>query len=70
MNVPLANGLLLASLEVRLSGAPEIAYNPLPTDRWIARSSLQKAIRRGDAELACRALATLVTEDRYPRPQG
>ncbi len=65
MNVPMANGLLLASLEARLSGAPEIAYIPLPTDRWIARSCLQKAIRRGDAGLACRALATLFREDKY-----
>jgi hypothetical protein len=65
MNVPTGSGLLLASLEGRLLGQPEIRFAPLPTDRWIARSCLQKAVRRGNAELAVRALATLIKEDRY-----
>lgn len=65
MTVPIASGLLLARLEARLSDQPEMVCNPLPTDRWIARSCLQKAIRRGDAELALRALAVLIREDRY-----
>lgn len=37
----------------------EASFNPLPCDRWIARSCLQKAIRRGNGELAVRALANL-----------
>ena len=65
MTVPIATGLLLAGLEARLAAQPEMVCNPLPTDRWIARSCLQKAIRRGDAELALRALAALIREDRY-----
>jgi hypothetical protein len=38
---------------------------PMPCDRWIARSALQKAIRRGEVEVAQRALARLLIEDRY-----
>src|SRR5690348_14807903 len=33
--------------------------DPLPCDRWVARSCFQKAIRRGDGSLAVRALANL-----------
>lgn len=39
------------------------SFNPLPCDRWIARSCLQKAIRRGNGELAVRALANLFLYD-------
>jgi hypothetical protein len=35
----------------------------LPCDRWVARSCLQKAIRRGNEELAVRALANLFLHD-------
>lgn len=38
---------------------------PLPCDRWLARSCLQKATRRGEVEIAHRALATLLEQDRY-----
>lgn len=44
--------------EVAASTAPP--PNPLPCDAWIARSCLQKAIRRADAHVALRALATLL----------
>ena len=35
---------------------------PLPCDRWVASSALQKAIRRGDAATAARAATTLVEQ--------
>jgi hypothetical protein len=37
---------------------------PLPCDRWLASSALQKAIRRGDVILAQRAARTLFAADR------
>lgn len=40
-----------------------IPLDPLPCDSWIARSCLQKAIRRGDTALAVRALANLFLHD-------
>ena len=33
---------------------------PLPCDRWVAMSALQKAIRRGQVETAKRAVRTLL----------
>ena len=42
--------------------APPI--NPLPCDRYVARSCLQKAIRRAEPGLAQRALANLFLHDR------
>lgn len=41
-----------------------LPVTPLPCDRWIARSCLQKAIRRGDPQLGQRALANLFNHDR------
>ena len=38
---------------------PLDAVEPLPCDRWLAASALQKAIRRGDALTAGRAVRTL-----------
>ena len=35
---------------------------PMPCDRWIARSALQKAIRRGEPEIALQALAALLVQ--------
>jgi hypothetical protein len=35
---------------------------PLPCDRYVARSALQKAVRRGEVQLAQRAAATLLNE--------
>lgn len=55
---------VLVDLADVLSAHPSLPSNPLPCDRWIARSALQKAVRRGQGELAVRALATLVREDR------
>lgn len=52
-------------LAYQLSAAPACIQDPLPCDRWIARSVLQKAIRRGEAELALRALANLYQHDSY-----
>jgi hypothetical protein len=47
-----------AQIAARL-GAVSAERHPLPTDRWIARSALQKAVRRGEAETAERAVLTL-----------
>lgn len=38
---------------------PAPAPDPLPVDRWLARSALQKAIRRAEVALALRAAAAL-----------
>ena len=42
---------------------PLDAVEPLPCDRWLAASALQKAIRRGDALTAGRAVRTLYRYD-------
>jgi MgsA AAA+ ATPase C terminal len=42
---------------------PPYAVEPLPCDRWLAASALQKAIRRGDALTAERAARTLYRYD-------
>jgi MgsA AAA+ ATPase C terminal len=39
------------------------AIKPLPCDRWLALSALQKAIRRGDSLTAQRALRTVYQHD-------
>lgn len=36
---------------------------PLPVSSWVAMSAMQKGIRRGDADLALRAAATLLKSD-------
>ena len=43
--------------------SPLDAVEPLPCDRWLAASALQKAIRRGDALTAQRAVRTLYRYD-------
>lgn len=35
---------------------------PMPCDRWLARSAIQKAIRRGEVEVALQALAALLIQ--------
>lgn len=46
-----------------LAHFPMTVPQPLSCDRWIARSALQKTIRRGEVELAQRALANLFDHD-------
>jgi hypothetical protein len=55
----------LFQTEVRPLGPapPHEAVEPLPCDRWLAASALQKAIRRGDALTAGRAVRTLYRYD-------
>lgn len=55
---------LLIDLAEEIAARPVPASNSLPCDRWIARSCLQKAVRRGQSELAQRALANLYEYDR------
>ena len=62
-------GKTLFPSEVGLGGkAPPLdGVEPLPCDRWLAASALQKAIRRGDALTAGRAVRTLYRYDpRWP----
>ena len=54
----------LTDLGERIAPHTPPTFNPLPCDRWIARSCLQKAIRRGEVALAQRALANLFDYDR------
>lgn len=54
----------LHDLAATIAVAPAALINPLPCDRWIARSCLQKAIRRAEPELAQRAVANLFQHDR------
>jgi hypothetical protein len=50
-------------LAEEIAARPPMLPVPLVCDRWQARSALQKAVRRGDVEIAQSALATLHTED-------
>lgn len=50
------------ALAVQLAHFTTPAADPMPCDRWLARSLLHKAIRRGEVALALRALATLLRE--------
>ncbi len=54
---------VLLDLADALGGNATPPTDPLPCDRWIARSALQKAIRRGKVTLAQRALANLFEHD-------
>lgn len=56
-------GFALSDLAETLGSYPILAPEPLPCDRYIARSCLQKAIRRGEVVLAQRALANLFEHD-------
>lgn len=46
-----------------ISSHVEPPMAPLPCDRWLARSCLQKAIRRGEVRIAQRAFANLLAHD-------
>lgn len=54
---------VLLDLADGMRANPTPPADPLPCDRWIARSALQKAIRRGEVGLAQRALANLYGHD-------
>jgi hypothetical protein len=54
---------VLIDLAEAVSARPAPPINPLPCDRYVARSSLQKAIRRAEPVLAQRALANLFLHD-------
>jgi hypothetical protein len=56
---------VLLHLEEEMAGYLAPAPQALPCDRWLARSALQKAIRRGQTEIALSALAALLEQDRY-----
>ncbi len=56
---------VLLHLEEEMGAYVPPVAQPLPCDRWIARSCLQKAIRRGETDIAQRALASLLEQDRY-----
>ncbi len=59
----LGNDLFPIELECfSLSGTTDL-IKPLPCDRWVALSALQKSIRRGDGLTAQRALRTLYRVD-------
>lgn len=55
---------VLIDLADELAARPAVPIAPLPCDRWVARSCLQKAVRRGEVALAQRALANLYEYDR------
>lgn len=54
---------VLEQLADEVQQHPTLGFAPLPTDSWIARSVMQKAIRRGMVDLACRAAAQLLLID-------
>ena len=54
---------VLTDVAEEIAAHPTPDTNPLPCDRWIARSCLQKAVRRGEVEVAQRALARLFADD-------
>ena len=55
---------VLIDLAEGVAARPAPPMQPLPCDRYVARSCLQKAIRRGEPELALRALANMFEYDR------
>jgi hypothetical protein len=59
----LSKALLQPELSTLAPAPPLEAVEPLPCDRWLAASTLQKAIRRGDALTAGRAVRTLYRHD-------
>ncbi|MBU0658695.1 MAG: hypothetical protein KKF15_07905 [Alphaproteobacteria bacterium] len=56
---------ILLHLEEEITGYIPPVPEQMSCDRWLARSALQKAIRRGEVEIAQRALGTLLDQDRY-----
>ncbi|MEG3181823.1 hypothetical protein [Sphingomonas sp. LT1P40] len=61
-NTLLDTTLIDLAEEVATSLAPRI--DPLSCDRWLARSVIQKAVRRAEPDLAIRAVANLFEHDR------
>jgi hypothetical protein len=61
MNGPIILNQLRENLADLLLDYREPAPTPMPISPWLAMSLLQKSIRRGDAEFAQRAAATLAT---------
>ena len=57
-------GPVVDALAVQLAEFIVPIVDPIPCDRWLARSLIHKAIRRSEVGLAWRALATLLRE--YP----
>ena len=57
-------GLTLEALADEVAATPVPIPDPLQTDSYLARSVMQKAIRRGLTALALRAAATLMVLDR------
>lgn len=58
------NDAILISLAGEIAKRPVPMLEPLPCDRWVARSALQKGCRRAEPALAIRALANLFEHDR------
>lgn len=54
----------LSELREQIDAAQPVSIKPLLCDRWLARSALQKLIRRNEPVLAQRALANLYEHDR------
>ena len=54
---------VLENLATELEERRTPMFDPLRVDSWIARSVMQKAIRRGMGDLACRAAAQLLLID-------
>lgn len=55
---------ILSSLASEIIARPIPLIDPLPCDRWIARSALQKTIRRAEPTIAVRSLGNLFEHDR------
>jgi replication-associated recombination protein RarA len=60
----LFNKQVLDRIHDQLNRSICIADDPLRCDRWVASSLVQKAIRRGDVELAKRAAFRLLELDK------
>lgn len=56
------HGAVNQALAVGLMEFATPTIEPMACDRWLARSLIHKAIRRGEVQLAWRALATLLRE--------
>lgn len=53
----------LEQLARDIRGQKDVDHKPINVDTFVARSILQKAIRRGETDLALRATATLLRDD-------
>lgn len=58
------SGAILSGMETAIAAENVKKLKPLPVDRWIASSSLQKSIRRGCAETAQRSALTFWLADK------